>query len=322
MKRFLRGWFGRIGVALALVVSLCALSRRFSRSAEAATLPRSTRTENAASGSGRSKSCQLDGTKCDGLLAATFLATPTRAELMRAYRAGNAKLGQGAIRWPIGACVSPKPCLPADTWITDDVQAFDVSKFPAGRAIVIGAIDWLADGRNDKGYGVGGNGEPNVDGRRTFIVVYHDPSMASQTRPYGTVIGRWMMFRKHRGDTTLDKPDSGSIVKCRNSHDGDTTAAGFLGCPPDHAIHNLAVQTGLSYGSLIASNGCGIGLVRENNVDACNQQRDQNWQVLLSKATRRLASPSTLSGPAALSDPSTDPYWFSCWLGCCIADFF
>lgn len=269
----------------------------------------------------RTPGCSLDGTgtKCLGLLDASFMKTRTRAELMRAYREIAPTKGAAAMRWPTGPCTSPKPCLSADTWANSANRDFDITHLPTGRAIVVGAIEWNSPHYKDNVYGAGENGEGNSDGRRTIFVVYRPPSPTAWDPTYGKVIGQWILFGKRRGADAVDSLAGGQIVKCDSLHTGPATS-GFLGCPAAHALMNLSVQTNIPFARLLDARTCDAAARAAASDAECKRQMAAKWNALLTGLGDKGKAFLKLAPPSALGDDSRDTYWFSCALGCCTAD--
>ena len=264
--------------------------------------------------------CSLEATPpanvraCRGVTYATFLQTPTIAELKRILEDEG---GRNTLKSSKGAhrrmdCPSCSREF-VNTWINRDNRNYSLADLPSDRTVVVGALTAPSNSPWNDGYyriGRGMRGSGGNDTRK--ILIFATRTTPTNPPTYGSVVAAFH-FVTTDGKTVSVSP-GGRVIDCADIHTGrnsDTTSA-FLGCPDISKVSAIAAQFGISFDDVLDW----YGNEKQPPTSFADFVKSLGKSIAMSPAP-------TMASLQKMYDeikPDSAPYWFACANGCCTAE--
>ena len=268
---------------------------------------------------------------CGGVIRNDFLTRPTRGKLNDAEKALDSVNSDE--QWRDGDCGQPNPCLLAQyvqPSVNIDSRHMDLEAQPNDVGVLVGVMKFDAGEPSDVYYGIGGNFVNGHDKRRAFIVV---TATADRTKKIGGhVIAHWTLYG-HNMDSGKFGPlvgkdgkfKTGDVIKCDSVHMKDLPfASSFLTCESATQVEAYSTHVGISFAVARHVFSCQRQRRAKASPEMCQKQRVAKLKIALALARRRGMHVMDFDSAVKLLATVTgslhsNPYWFSCSLGCCTA---
>ena len=293
----------RLAVVLLSLVTACSTK---DKAPDSTVVPASPSTATRAAAAAPTAFCNPDPTAtphCDGALPTGFISNPSWSVIAQAKKV-LVERGHGFRKTDCsGHTCGDDEAQYVTTLVNQHARDIDIDHLPADAAVLVGAIRYQPGAKPDFFYKVGGGLGAGADNREILIVA-HARTTAG--------VASWTMFAKGQGDA-LTQVKSGHIDSCSTRHpvkDPNDVDSRFYNCGKDALAARTAAATGVSMYDITRTGDC-------DSLGNCATSRRARLQALSKKAPG--GDSAFIKLASVMFDDLTDPYWFTCELGCCTA---
>ena len=249
----------------------------------------------------------------------SFLTLPTLAELKNVALSGGNNLLSGSNGKPRKLNCTNCEHRHFRTRINPDSRRMDLRTLPANKTVLIGAMVPPQDlPEDDATYNIGKGKPGNFNAITRAVFVFLTKSNGPPTSTVDAVEVARYSFVTVDAQNTVTVRQGKAAMECRLPHYNSTgPESDFVACRKLSSLDSVGRSVGITFEQVLAARASAIGGKLDDEPASMMPPALEALPFLRDKSAAQFAM---LRDYFKLDDPSTDPYWFSCGTGCCIAE--